>query len=72
MKHIRIWVWILCACFVSVAWSQQSASNPLADWTEFDRPNMRCWNSYEHLLGDQGMCWSSGNVLCQTKFISRS
>ena len=29
MKRIRILVLILCACFVSVAWSQQPAANAI-------------------------------------------
>jgi glucose dehydrogenase len=63
MKNIRILVLILSACFVSVVWSQQSASNPRADWTEFHRPNMMRWNPYEHVLNvhnvrNLGLLWS--------------
>lgn len=48
MKHIRILVLILCACFVSVAWSQQPGGN--ADWSEFHNRNMQRWNPDEHVL----------------------
>ena len=51
MKHIRILVLILCACLVSVAWSQQKqtckADTP---WEEFHRHNMERWNPCEHVL----------------------
>ncbi len=49
MKRIRILVLILCACFVSVAWSRQPAAK--GDWTEFHRTNMERWNPYETVLG---------------------
>ncbi len=32
MKHIRTLVLLLCACFVSVAWSQENG------WSEFTGP----------------------------------
>ena len=63
MKHIRILVLILCACFVSVAWGQQPAGKGRADWTEFHRTNMMRWNPYENVLnvnnvGNLRLKWS--------------
>jgi outer membrane protein assembly factor BamB len=49
MKHIRILVLILCACFVSVAWGQRDG------WSEFHRPNMSRWNIYEKVLNVQNV-----------------
>src|SRR6266536_1748971 len=50
MKQICIWVSILCACFASVAWSQQPAAKGQHNWTEFHRQNMMRWNPYEKVL----------------------
>lgn len=50
MKHIRIVVLILCACFASAAGAQQSASNPLNNWSEFLRTNMQRYNPAETTL----------------------
>jgi hypothetical protein len=50
MKPVRIWALILCACFVSAAWSQRPASKGENNWSEFHRPNMSRWNPYEHVL----------------------
>src|SRR5271166_69570 len=50
MKHLRISVLILCACLVSVAWSQQPTRQGRSDWTEFHRRNMMRWNPFEHVL----------------------
>ena len=57
MKCIRIWVLILCACLVSVAWGQQNG------WSEFHRPNMHRFNPYEKTLnrsnvGGLSLLWS--------------
>ena len=50
MKHIRVFVLILCACFVSVAWSRQAAGNASTRWSEFHRSNMMRWDPYENVL----------------------
>ena len=50
MKRIRILVSILCACFVSVAWSQQPAGKCINNWSEFHRTNMKRWNPCEKVL----------------------
>jgi glucose dehydrogenase len=50
MKRISTLVLILCACFVSVAWSQQPTSKCSNNWTEFHRPNMERWNPCEKVL----------------------
>jgi len=50
MKRICIWVPILCACFASVAWSQQPAAKGQNNWTEFHRTNMVRWNPYENVI----------------------
>ena len=57
MKRIRILAFILCACFVSVAWGQRNG------WSEFHRPNMHRYNPYEkvlnvHNVGNLGLKWS--------------
>ncbi len=44
MKRISILVWILCACFVSVAWGQKHG------WGEFHRPDVMRFNPYETVL----------------------
>src|ERR1039458_2671457 len=44
MKRISILVWILCACFVSVAWGQKNG------WSEFHRPDMTRFNPSEKVL----------------------
>ena len=41
MKRIRILVFILSACFVSVAWGQQPAGKCINNWSEFHRVNMK-------------------------------
>src|SRR5208282_713818 len=63
MKYIRILVWILFACFVSVAWSKQPAAKCSAKWSEFHRTNMMRWNPYEKVLnvnnvGSLALKWS--------------
>jgi glucose dehydrogenase len=50
MKRISSLVLILCACFVSVAWSQQLADKGKNNWSEFHRNNMMRWNPYEKVL----------------------
>ena len=50
MKRNSIVVLVLCACFISVGWSQQPAGTVHADWTEFQRLNMKRWNPYENVL----------------------
>ena len=50
MKRICIWVPILCACFASVAWSQQPAAKGQNNWSEFHRTNMVRWNPYENVI----------------------
>ena len=50
MKNIRILVLILCACFVSVAWSEQPAGKCINNWSEFHRTNMKRWNPCEKVL----------------------
>jgi glucose dehydrogenase len=50
MKHIRVVVSILCACFASAASAQQSPSNPLNNWSEFLRTNMQRYNPAETTL----------------------
>src|SRR2546423_1098290 len=62
MKQICIWVSILCACFASVAWSQQPAAKGKHNWTEFHRQTMMRWNPYEKVLnvknvGSRGGKW---------------
>lgn len=64
MKCIRIPVLILCACFVSAAWGQQSAASGNPAWTEFHRRDMQRWNPYEHVLSVRNV----GNL--QVKWIS--
>ena len=63
MKHIRTLVLILCACFVSVAWSQEPAGKCYNSWAEFHRYNMQRWNRCEKVLnannvGNLGLLWS--------------
>ena len=63
MRRIRILVFILCACFVSVAWGQQPAGNCSNNWSEFHRTNMERWNPCEKVLnvnnvGKLGLKWS--------------
>jgi outer membrane protein assembly factor BamB len=65
MKCIRILVLILCACFVSAAWSQQPGSKCINDWSGFHRTNMRRWNPCEkvlnvHNVGNLTSKWSFG------------
>lgn len=50
MKRIRIWVLIFCACFVSVAWGEQTTCKVYTPWGEFHRHNMQRWNPCEHVL----------------------
>ena len=64
MKHIRTLVLILCACFVSVAWSQEPVGKCYNSWAEFHRYNMQRWNRCEKVLtvnnvGGLGLKWSS-------------
>lgn len=49
MRHVRILVLILCACFASAAFCQ--SGNPLNNWSEFLRANMARYNPYEDTLG---------------------
>ena len=49
MKRFRILFGILCACIVSVAWSETAATCN-GDWMEFHRPNMKRWNPCEKTL----------------------
>ena len=63
MKPVRISLWILCACFVSVAWGQQPAGKCVNNWSEFHRTNMVRWNQCEQVLnvnnvGGLGLKWS--------------
>ena len=63
MKHIRILVLILCACFVSVAWGQQQACTAHTPWAEFHRQNMQRYNPCEKVLnvnnvGNLSLKWS--------------
>jgi outer membrane protein assembly factor BamB len=53
MRSVRILVLILCACFVSVAWSEQQACkiHTPVGWAEFHRYNMQRWNPCERVLG---------------------
>jgi putative pyrroloquinoline-quinone-binding quinoprotein len=62
MKPIRILVLILCAGFVSVAWSQQATCNAHAGWAQFHRNNMRRSNPCEkvlniHNVGNLSLKW---------------
>ena len=50
MKRISSLVLILCACFVSVAWSQQPAGKCNNNWSEFHRGNMQRRNPCEKVL----------------------
>jgi outer membrane protein assembly factor BamB len=50
MKRIPTLVLILCACFVSMAWSQQPADKGNNGWSEFHRHNMQRRNPYEKVL----------------------
>ena len=50
MKRLSIWILILCACFVSVAWGQQPAGKCYNSWAEFHRYNMWRWNRCEKVL----------------------
>jgi len=63
MKHIRILVLILCACFVPVASGQQPAGKCYNSWAQFHRYNMQRWNRCEKVLtvknvGSLGRKWS--------------
>jgi hypothetical protein len=62
MKHIRILVLVLCACFVS-AWAQQPACTHSPFWAEFHKQNMQRWNRCEKVLnvknvGNLALKWS--------------
>jgi glucose dehydrogenase len=50
MKHIRILVLILCACFVSVAWGEPLACKFPSPWGQFHRLNMQRFNPCEKVL----------------------
>src|SRR5579863_783265 len=50
MKPVRILLLILCACFASVAWSQQTACTAHTPWVEFHRYNMQRSNPCEKVL----------------------
>jgi hypothetical protein len=50
MKRISIFVLILCACFVPVAWGQQTTCKVHTPWAEFHRYNMRRSNPCEKVL----------------------
>jgi len=50
MKHIRILVLILCACFVSVAFGQLPECKYSPFWGEFHKQNMQRWNRCEQVL----------------------
>jgi outer membrane protein assembly factor BamB len=63
MKTVRILVWILSACFASVAWGQQPTCGVYTPWTEFHRHNMMRWNRCEKVLnvnnvGNLALKWS--------------
>ena len=63
MNRISMMVLILCACFVSVAWTQQPAGKCVNNWSEFHRSNMERFNPCEKLLnarnvGNLGLQWS--------------
>jgi glucose dehydrogenase len=63
MKHIRILALILCACFVSVAWSQPPTCKTSTPWAQFHRANMQRFNPCEKVLnvnnvGGLGLKWS--------------
>src|SRR5580704_80396 len=63
MKTVRILVWILCACFASVAWGQQPTCGVYTPWAEFHRHNMMRWNRCEKVLnvsnvGNLALKWS--------------
>ena len=63
MKRISILAFILCACFVSVAWGQQPAGKCINNWSEFHRTNMKRWNPCEkvlnvHNVGSLHKLWS--------------
>jgi outer membrane protein assembly factor BamB len=49
MKRIRVMV-ILCTCFVSMAWGQQTPGKCTNNWSEFHRTNMERWNPCEKVL----------------------
>ena len=51
MKRIRVAFLVLFACFGSAALCQQSAVNPLNNWSEFHRSDMQRYNPYEDTLG---------------------
>jgi hypothetical protein len=50
MKPIRILLSILCTCFASVAWSQQTTCTAHTPWVEFHRYSMRRSNPREKVL----------------------
>jgi hypothetical protein len=63
MKHVRILVLILCACFVSVAWGEQQACKVYTPWAQFHRANMQRFNPCEkvlnvHNVGSLRVKWS--------------
>jgi len=63
MKRIGILAFILCACFVSVAWGQKITCPASVDWTEFHMIDMMRWNPCEKVLtvnnvGNLGLLWS--------------
>lgn len=77
MKHIRISVLILCACFVSAAWGQQPTGDALNKWSEFHRTNMMRWNRYAKVLnvsnvGSLQLLWSytTGNSVTSSPTVA--
>ncbi len=64
MKHIRMLVLILCACFVSVAWGERpQACTAYTPWAQFHRANMQRYNPCEkvlnvHNVGKLQLKWS--------------
>ena len=50
MKHLRILVLILCACFVSVTWGQPLTCKAYTPWAQFHRANTQRFNPCEKVL----------------------
>ena len=66
MKRIPTLVLILCACVVSVAWSQQPADKGNNGWSEFHRHNMQRRNPYEKVLNVRNV----GSLLLKWSYVT--
>jgi outer membrane protein assembly factor BamB len=67
MKPVRILLLILCTCFASVAWSQQTTCKAHTPWAEFHRYSMQRSNPCEKVLdvnsvANLGVKWSYSAV----------